>query len=92
MPPRGRCECAAHGLDRKQYPAAKKALGELAGRTVFLQGQQRRPGPSDRLRAAMQYWGRLDGILISVGGPPAGKALPPFYFFFLQTNKTEPAH
>ena len=45
-------------------------------RVAFLQGDNADPALPDRLREeVLDRWGRLDGMLISVGGPPPGKAL-----------------
>lgn len=43
---------------------------------AFLAGDNADPGLPERLRTAvLERWGRLDGLLVSVGGPPGGKAL-----------------
>lgn len=65
------------GRTQAKFQAAQQALGpEADGRLAFLAGDNADPGFAQRLRqAVMERWGRLDGLLVSVGGPPAGKAL-----------------
>jgi 3-oxoacyl-[acyl-carrier protein] reductase len=51
-------------------------LGAGVDRLAYSKGDNSDPGLPDQLRAAvMERWGRLDGMLISVGGPPPGKFL-----------------
>jgi len=53
---------------------AASALG--TARVVGVAADNSEPGAAERLVAtAMAKWGRLDGALISVGGPPPGNAL-----------------
>jgi 3-oxoacyl-[acyl-carrier protein] reductase len=58
------------GRDRDSLEAAVADLGEGAVAQV---GDNADPETGERLvQAAMDLWGRLDGALISVGGPPTG--------------------
>jgi 3-oxoacyl-[acyl-carrier protein] reductase len=51
-------------------------LADDAGKLSFLAGDNADSNLPIRLKAVvMERFGRLDGLLISVGGPPAGKAL-----------------
>lgn len=53
--------------------AALEAVGG-AGCAVGVAADNASPDAADRLVAASQdAWGRLDGVLVSVGGPPGGK-------------------
>jgi 3-oxoacyl-[acyl-carrier protein] reductase len=50
--------------------------GQAAGRCVGLAADLADPAAAERLVAgAISMFGRLDGALVSVGGPPAGSAL-----------------
>lgn len=61
------------GRSRESLDEAVAALGE---RAVAVQADNADPDTPARLVAAAQEsWGRLDGALVSVGGPPAGAAL-----------------
>lgn len=63
---------SARGEDAVQRAAA--SLG--TARAVGVAADNADPASAERLVAtAMAKWGRLDGALISVGGPPAGTAL-----------------
>jgi 3-oxoacyl-[acyl-carrier protein] reductase len=63
---------SARGEDGVQRAAA--SLG--TARAVGVAADNADPASAERLVAtAMAKWGRLDGALISVGGPPAGTAL-----------------
>lgn len=61
--------------DAEQLRRTVSALGG-AERAIAVQGDLADPGLETRLvAAAMARYGRLDGALISVGGPPAGTAM-----------------
>lgn len=61
------------GRSRESLDEAAGALGE---RAVAVQADNADPETPARLvAAARDAWGRLDGALVSVGGPPAGPAL-----------------
>ena len=52
------------------------AVGELGGNAVAVAGDNADPDTAQRLvDAAKDNWGRLDGALISVGGPPTGTVM-----------------
>jgi 3-oxoacyl-[acyl-carrier protein] reductase len=58
------------GRTEETLAAAVEALGDHASYVV---GDNAEPGlPARLVTAARETWGRLDGALISVGGPPAG--------------------
>lgn len=60
------------GRDKDRVASAAAALGESA---VGVAADNADPGTPDRLiAAAREHFGRFDGVLISVGGPPAGNA------------------
>jgi 3-oxoacyl-[acyl-carrier protein] reductase len=61
------------GRDADSLEAAVDALGESAIAVVADNADPETP--HRLLDEAREVWGRVDGILISVGGPPAGKAL-----------------
>jgi 3-oxoacyl-[acyl-carrier protein] reductase len=64
------------GRTPEKYARARQALGPLAERTAFEPGDNADPGLPARLqRVALERWGRLDGLLVSVGGPAPGRAL-----------------
>jgi 3-oxoacyl-[acyl-carrier protein] reductase len=64
------------GRTEEKFLRVQAALGARADRLAFLAGDNADAGLPARLRTAvMARWGRLDGLLVSVGGPPAGKAL-----------------
>lgn len=61
------------GRSRASLDEAVAALGDQALAVV---GDNADPAQGDRLvRAALGRWGRLDGALISVGGPPPGSVM-----------------
>lgn len=61
--------------DEETLSAAADALGG-PDHAIALPGDMSDAGLGERLAAAaMGRWGRLDGALVSVGGPPAGPAL-----------------
>src|SRR5215216_3650092 len=58
------------GRSQETVDAAVEALGDQA---VGVAADNAHPDTPDRLvRAARKRWGRLDGALVSVGGPPLG--------------------
>lgn len=60
--------------DEQGVQRATSALG--TARAVGLAADNAEPGAAERLVAtAMAKWGRLDGALVSVGGPPPGPAM-----------------
>ncbi len=62
------------GRSEEHLAEARAALGE--DRVVAVRGDNADPGLADRLvTAAKETWGRLDGALVSVGGPPSGPLL-----------------
>ena len=64
------------GRSEEKYLRAKGELGGSDERLAFLAGDNADAELPARLRAAvLERWGQLDGLLVSVGGPPAGKAL-----------------
>ena len=64
------------GRTEERYRSAAATLGDRGDRVAFLAGDNAEPDLPARLHAAVSArWGRLDGLLISVGGPPAGEAL-----------------
>lgn len=53
-----------------------EAVAALGDRAVSVVGDNRDPETADRLvDAALGTWGRLDGALVSVGGPPTGSVM-----------------
>ncbi len=64
------------GRTEQKFLRAQVSVTAHAGSIAFLQGDNTDPSLPDRLHAAvMERWGRLDGLLVSVGGPPPGQAL-----------------
>lgn len=64
------------GRTEARLPQAREELGPYADKVAFLAGDNADAGLPARLDGAVaERWGRLDGLLVSVGGPPAGKAL-----------------
>ncbi|MFI1967532.1 oxidoreductase [Streptomyces cinnamoneus] len=60
------------GRDEK---TARAAAAELGGNAVGVAADNADPGAAGRLLAtARERFGRLDGVLVSVGGPPPGSA------------------
>lgn len=58
------------GRTEESLASAAAALGE---RSTYVVGDNAEPElPARLIAAAQERWGRLDGALISVGGPPAG--------------------
>ncbi|MCL2552825.1 MAG: SDR family oxidoreductase [Actinomycetia bacterium] len=65
-------------LSARDQAGLDKVAAELGGseRALGLAADNSDPGTAGRLLAAAQEaYGRLDGVLISVGGPPAGPAV-----------------
>jgi 3-oxoacyl-[acyl-carrier protein] reductase len=61
------------GRTQASLDEAVAALGDSA---IAVAGDNGDPEQADRLvRAAVHRWGRLDGALISVGGPPPGSVM-----------------
>ena len=64
------------GRTEEKFHRARESLTDGAHRIAYLAGDNADPDLPRRLKAAvMERWGWLDGLLVSVGGPPAGKAL-----------------
>ncbi len=64
------------GRTEDKFAHAKKRLAEKANQFAFLAGDNADANLPTRIRdTVLERWGRLDGILVSVGGPPSGKAL-----------------
>ena len=64
------------GRTEEKFHRARESLTDGAHRIAYLAGDNADPDLPRRLKAAvMERCGRLDGLLVSVGGPPAGKAL-----------------
>lgn len=66
------------GRDQEHADAAAEALRGVDGRdcAIGVAADNADPGTPARLIAtARDHWGRLDGALISVGGPPAGPVM-----------------
>ena len=56
--------------------AELRTSADAADAVAYHAGDNSDPALPDRLRAdVMERWGRLDGMLVSVGGPPPGAAL-----------------
>lgn len=63
-------------LSGRSEESLHQAVGELGGNAVAAAGDNADPETADRLVAtALSTWGRLDGALISVGGPPPGTVM-----------------
>ena len=64
------------GRTEDRFLRARESLVTDAHRIAYLAGDNADPELPNRLKAAvLERWGRLDGLLVSVGGPPAGNAL-----------------
>jgi 3-oxoacyl-[acyl-carrier protein] reductase len=63
-------------LSGRSQETLGSAVAELGSQVVAVVGDNADPETADRLVAAAQdTWGRLDGALISVGGPPTGTVM-----------------
>lgn len=63
-------------LSGRSQSTLDQAVGELGENAVAVAGDNAGPGTADRLvQAAKDTWGRLDGALVSVGGPPTGTVM-----------------
>lgn len=64
------------GRTEEKFERAKAALVEYSDRLAFVAGDNADAGLCEKLKQeVINRWGRLDGLLISVGGPAAGKVL-----------------
>ncbi|HEX8609890.1 MAG TPA: SDR family oxidoreductase [Telluria sp.] len=64
------------GRTHEKYTRACKVLGSGAEMTIFEPGDNADPALPARLQhAVLARWGRLDGLLVSAGGPAPGRAL-----------------
>ena len=64
------------GRSEGKFTVLQASLGEMGERIAYLQGDNADPALPDRLRSAvLDRWGRLDGMLVSVGGLPATKVM-----------------
>lgn len=64
------------GRTEEKFLRARASFPEHADRIAFLRGDNAAADlPARLLEAVMERWGRLDGLLVSVGGPPPGQAL-----------------
>jgi 3-oxoacyl-[acyl-carrier protein] reductase len=60
----------------RNQDSLEAAVHDLGDQAVAQVGDNADPGTADRLvRAATDAWGRVDGALISVGGPPTGSVM-----------------
>ena len=63
-------------LSGRNPETLEKAVAELGEAAVSVVGDNAEPETAERLvAAALDTWGRLDGALISVGGPPTGTVM-----------------
>ena len=64
------------GRSEGRFAGLQASLGVAGERVICVQGDNADPTLPDRLRSAvLDRWGRLDGMLVSVGGPPATTVL-----------------
>jgi 3-oxoacyl-[acyl-carrier protein] reductase len=64
------------GRSQGKVAEVRASLGAAADRIAYLEGDNADAALPVKLRdAVLDRWGRLDGMLVSVGGPPPGKAL-----------------
>ncbi len=64
------------GRKKDKFDQAKASLPDHADKFMFVEGDNVDVGLPMRLRdTIMERWGRLDGLLVSVGGPSPSKAL-----------------
>jgi 3-oxoacyl-[acyl-carrier protein] reductase len=61
------------GRSAETLEAARRDLGEAA--EVVVADNADPPTPSRLIEAARRRWGRIDGALVSVGGPPKGPVI-----------------
>src|SRR5690349_12252085 len=60
-------------LSSRSQTSLDDAVAALGERAIGVAADNADPTTPERLvRAARQRWGRLDGALVSVGGPPLG--------------------
>ena len=63
-------------LSGRSADTLDRAVAELGDRAVAVAGDNADPATADRVvRTATDTWGRLDGALVSVGGPPPGSVM-----------------
>ncbi len=63
-------------LSGRSEGSLEGAVSELGTRAVAVAGDNADPETADRLvETALSTWGRVDGALISVGGPPTGSVM-----------------
>ncbi len=63
-------------LSGRSADTLDRAVAELGERAVAVVGDNADPTTADRVvQAATDTWGRLDGALVSVGGPPPGSVM-----------------
>lgn len=63
-------------LGGRSHSTLEEAVAALGDSAIAVAGDNADPEQADRLvRAGLHRWGRLDGALISVGGPPVGTVL-----------------
>ena len=64
------------GRTRGKYAEARERLQRHAGDLAFIAGDNADTALPARIRdEAITRWGRLDGLLVSVGGPPPGQIM-----------------
>jgi len=64
------------GRTEQKFERAKAELGEYGDRLIFVAGDNADASLSEKLKeTVISRWGQLDGLLVSVGGPVAGKVL-----------------
>jgi 3-oxoacyl-[acyl-carrier protein] reductase len=64
------------GRSSAKFTAMQASSKDAGDRIAYVQGDNADSALPDRLRSAvLERWGRLDGMLVSVGGPSATKAL-----------------
>lgn len=60
----------------RHRPTLESATASLGDASVAVEADNADPASADRLvAAALERWGRLDGALVSVGGPPPGSVM-----------------
>ncbi len=63
-------------LSGRSEESLEEAVSALGTRAVAVAGDNADPETADRLvETALSTWGRVDGALISVGGPPTGSVM-----------------